>query len=187
MNKETAKAILIANLKGARAKRSKLTEIARAVRLLKHDEYSSTKALAKAFGVSRSIIEAFDRILDQPPEIRKLIESGEVLLDTSTKLVSITDRRRRIEIAKQVAGETAFDARYIIDYAKKHPEITAKECKRIVFASKDSVTSVHVVVVPLDDQLFRRFQDQASSRKLRLEDAAKLAIEEWLVRGAGTK
>src|SRR5438046_1293615 len=118
MDKTAAKAILLANLKGAKTKRSKLTDIARAIRLLKSDgEYASTRRLANAFGVSRSIIEAFDRILDQPAEIKKLIAEDKILLDTSTKLASIANADRRVEVAKEVAGETAFDARYIIDYA----------------------------------------------------------------------
>jgi hypothetical protein len=181
MNKDTAKALLIANLKGGRRKRSKLTTIAEAVRLLKGDrKYESSKELARAFGVSRQIIESFDKINDQPKEIQKLIDDGKILLDASTKLASVSDIPRRLELARVVAGETAFDTRYIIDYAKKHPELSAKECKEEVFASKDVTRNLHVLVIPLEEELFRNLRLRAATKKMRLEQAAKLAIQEWL-------
>ncbi len=184
MKKDTAKAILLANLKGPKRKRSPLMTIAQAVRTLKSDrDYRSTHDLAKSFRVSRSIIESFDKIPDHPAEIRKLISDGRILLDTSTKLAAIPNIRRRIELAKEVAGETAFDARYIIDYAKKHPESSARESKSAVISSKDSIRNLHVIVVPLDDTAFQRFRIAAAQRKLTLESAAKIAIEQWLIDG----
>ncbi|MCJ7456974.1 hypothetical protein MUP07_09605 [Candidatus Bathyarchaeota archaeon] len=181
MNTETAEAILIANLKGPRRKRLPLIEIAEAVRLLRK-KYGSTKKLAQAFDVSRPIIESFDRILDQPTAIKRLIAKDAILLDASTKLASIKDPHRRIELAKEIAGETAFDSRDIIDYAKKHPRGSAKECKRAVFASKEITRELHVIVLPLEDELFKGFKMAATTRKMRLEDAGKLAIREWVER-----
>ncbi len=183
MNKDTAQTLLIANLKGGRRKRSKLTTVAEAIRLLKNDKkYGSSKKLAEAFGVTRQIIESFDGINDQPKEIRRYIDEGKILLDASTKLGSVSKIPRRLELARVVAGETAFDTRYIIDYAKKHPELSAIQCKQDVLASKDVTRNLHVLVIPLEDEVFNNLRSVAVSKKLRLEQAAKIAIKEWLGR-----
>ncbi len=181
MDKDTARAILIANLKGDKIKRSPLLTIAEAVHVLVEDEgYGAYKKLAKEFDVTRSDIASFDRMLKHPPAIKKLIEKGEILIDASTKLASIRDTSRRIELAKVVAGMSAFDTRYIIDYAKKHPELTAEECKKAVLGSKAITRELHAVVVPLEAELFIQFKNKADRKGLKLEEAAKIAVQSWL-------
>jgi hypothetical protein len=186
MNKNTATAILIANLKGLKKKRLPLTKIAEAVRVLVRDEeYGSHKKVAKEFKVSRQIIEAFDKINDHPDEIKKLIEGNKILLDASTKLATIPNIQKRIELAKIVAGTTAFDTRYIIDYWKKHPELSAEESKQKALDSKSINSVLHAVIVPLEDELFSKFRDSATKKNLKLEEAAKLAIQEWVTQREG--
>lgn len=181
MDKDTAEAILIANLKGRKKKRSSLLTIAEAVRtLMESKEYESSVELAKKFDVSRPIIESFDKINDQPREIKKLIEEGKILLDASTKLSSISDLSKRVKFAKVVAGLTAFDTRYVIDYCKKHPELSPEECKKAVFDSKTVTRELHVVVVPLEEKQFSEFQNLSRMKGLKLDQAARLAIEEWV-------
>jgi len=183
MDIDEAKSILIANLKGSKRKRSSLITIARATRLLLRN-YGSTKKLASEFDVSRPIIESFDKINDQPKEIKKLIEEGKVLLDASTKLSTISDITKRIELANAVAGLTAFDTRYVIDYWKKHPELSAEKCKRIVLDSKSITKEIHVLVIPLEAEQYNAFQLAAKTKGLKTEDAARLAIMEWLEKHA---
>lgn len=179
MEIDKAKAILIANLKGKKRKRSSLITIAKATRLLLRN-YESTKKLASEFDVSRPIIESFDKINDQPEEIKKLIEERKILLDASTKLSTISDITKRIELANAVAGLTAFDTRYVIDYWKKHPELSAEKCKRIVLDSKSITKEIHVLIIPLETEHYNAFQLAAKTRGLKSEDAARLAIMEWL-------
>jgi len=179
MDTDKAKSILIANLKGSKKKRSSLISIAEATRsLLK--KYGSASRLASEFGVSRPIIESFDKINDQPDEIKKLISEEQILLDASTKLSSISNLRKRIELARAVAGLTAFDTRYIIDYWKKHPSLSAEDCKKIVLDSKEKKREIHVLVVPLKTEEYNEFQHLIKLRKLKPEDAARTAILEWL-------
>jgi len=181
VKKNEARAILIANLKGPRRKRLPLTIVAKAVRLLKNDEYGgSAKRLAKNYDVSRTIIESFDKILHHPPEIRKLISQGKILLDTSTKLSTVPDIRRRIELARVVADMTAFDARRVIDYWKKNPHLSTETCKTAVLESKTVERPIHLVRVTLDDELFNALSEEASRRKLSLDDTARVAIRQWL-------
>lgn len=181
MDKDTAKAILIANFKGSKRKRSPLLTIAKAVRLLLKDgEYNSSNQLAEAFDVSRPTVESFDKMNDQPNEIRKLIAEGKILLDANTKLSSIPDIKKRIEIAKVIAGLTAFETRDIIDYWKKHPELSPEECKKAVFESKTLTKEMHLVVIPLEPDQFNDFQNVARNKGLKIDEAAKLAIREWI-------
>jgi predicted nuclease with TOPRIM domain len=181
MDKDTAKAILIANFKGSKRKRSSLLTIAEAVRLLlKNGEYKTSKKLAEAFDVSRQIVESFDKMNDQPKEIQKLIAEGKVLIDANTKLASIPDIKKRIEIAKLVAGLTAFETRDIIDYWKKHPELSPEKCKEVVLKSKTHTQEIHLIVVPLETSQFDDFQKVAKSKGVKIDEAARLAIEEWI-------
>lgn len=176
---DKAKSILIANLKGSKKKRSSLLTIAEATRVLIH-HYGSSGKLALEFGVSRPIIESFDKINDQPEQIKRMIEEGKILLDASTKLSTISDMERRIELAEAVAGLTAFDTRYVIDYWKKHRELSPKECKKIVLESKTKTEEIHVLVIPLKAKEYNEFQLAAEISGLRFEDAARLAVMEWL-------
>lgn len=181
MDKETAEAILIANLKGSKRKRSPLLTIAEAIRLLlKHGEYKSSKRLAEVFGVSRQIVESFDKMNDQPEEIRKLIAEGKILIDANTKLASIPDINKRIKIAKAVAGLTAFETRDIIDYWKKHPELSVEECKETVLKSKTLTKEIHLIIVPLENSQFDEFQKIAKNKGMKIDEAAILAIREWI-------
>jgi DNA-directed RNA polymerase subunit F len=181
MNENEAKAILIANLKGAKTKRTPLPMIGQAVRLLiQSKEYGSSRELAKAFGVSRSIIESFDKINDQPPEIQELIQQRRILLDANTKLMTIKDLARRSEIAKAVAGLSAFDTRYTIDYCRKHPELSPEECKKAVENSKVVTRETHILVTPLSSEQFKEFESISKKANLTIEEAVKVAILEWI-------
>jgi hypothetical protein len=188
MDKDTAKTLLIANLKGNKLKRSSLLSIAEAVRtLLNNDEYGSVKKLAQGFNVSRATIESFDRINDQPEEIKKRIARGEILLDASTKLASISDKRKRVKLAKEIAGLSAFDTRYIIDYCKRNPDLTPKQCRKAVLDSKTITKEIHVVVVPLEEERFKLFQNISQKKGLKIDQAAREAIEQWMLRQDGEK
>jgi len=182
MDKETAKAILISNLKGSRKKRLPLTTISRAVRLLVNDnEYGSSRSVAKEFDITRQVIESFYRILDHPKEIQKLIKDGKILLDASTKLHSIKNIERRVEVANVIAGMIAFDSRDIIDYCKRKPNLSAEECKNIVLESKPVNIITHAVVAPLNECLFKQFKKIANNKNMNLHEAALAAIKKWII------
>lgn len=184
MDRKEAVFILVTNLKGSREKREPLTKIAEAVEtLLKDRQYDGdVTKLAAEYKVTPQVINEFRKVSKQPPEIKKMIRERKLGLDGSTKLSSIPDLDRRTELARVVEGMSQYDVRSIIDYAKKHTKVSAKEAKRIVLESKTITRDVHAIVIPLDDEDFREFAKFAQSRKIRLEDAAKLAIRELLAR-----
>jgi hypothetical protein len=183
MDKDEAKETLRANLKGAKRKSAPLLKIAEATRfLINNKEYGSVKKVADAFEISRQMIEAFDKINDQPEQIKKLIAEGKIGVDQSLKLSSVSDPKKRIELAKLVAGLNAKNTRFIIDYSKKHPELSIEEVKKAVAYPTLAQTSAHVVKVHLDSENFDKLITASKKMGLKVEEAGKIAIKEWLSR-----
>ena len=181
LNEKTARFILENNLKGSKKKRSSLIDIAKAVRyLLNNCEYSSRSELAKDFEISRPIIEAFDRINNQPTEIQQLIKKNKIGLDTSLKLLSIRDDKKRIKVAKAVVDLSSFDARYVIDFVKKRPDLSVEKCKQIVLASKIEQKKLNVLVIPLEEKIFLDFKKISNRKRQSIEDSAISAIQNWI-------
>lgn len=180
MNKDEAKRILSANLKGSKIKQLSLLIIAEAVRLLiKDKEYGSTSKLAESFGVKRPTIESFEKMNDQPEEIKKLIQEGQIRIDASTKLSSILDLKKRVNLAKAVAGLSAKDTRQIIDYCKKHPNLSPEECKKVVAYSKPK-KQFQSVKITLGYKEYEAFLAASKKAGLNLEETGKLAVSEWV-------
>ena len=188
MDRKEAIFILVTNLKGRREKREPLTRIAEAVKtVLEKDFGGNTKKLAASYKVTPEIINEFRIVSKQPPEIEKMIRQRRLGLDGSTKLYSIPDLKRRIEFARAVEGLSQYDVRSIIDYGKKHPELSAKECKRTVLESETVTSDVHALVIPMESELFEKFEHYSKARRLRLEDAATEAIKAMLEEAEGTE
>ena len=183
LDEDVAKAVLIANLKGHKKKRLSLVEIAKAVRfLVDNSGYDSYKELSREFKISSSIISAFDKINDHPKEVINLIKLEKIGLDASTKLLTKKDLKKRAQMAKIVSGLTAFETRQVIDYSKKHPELSYQKCKEIVLKSAPIKRHIHVVVVPLEEKIFSDFEKKCKENHLVLEKGATLAIKDWLRR-----
>lgn len=181
MDKEEAKVILISNLKGSARKRVPLIQISEAVHLLLNDkEYGSFYALRNEFKISRQILQSFYKILEQPSEIQKLINENKILLDTNEKLFSIKNIQKRIELANTVSGLSAFDARDVIDYYKRNPNLTPLQCKNYVLESKNIKINTHIIMVPLDEILYIELKNKAHINNMKIEDMASLAIKNWI-------
>jgi len=188
MDKDEAKRILLENLKGSKTKHSSLLTIAEAVRLLINDEeYMSTLKLAESFGVKRPTIESFDKMNDQPKEIKKLIREGQIRIDASTKLSSIPDMKKRVGIAKTVAGLSAKHTRQIIDYYKKHPNLSPEECKKAFADSKPAKKHFKSVEIQLESNEYDAFIAASKKTGVRLKEAGKQAISEWVQKQSQNK
>jgi hypothetical protein len=180
MNKEEAKAILRSNLKGSKKKRSPLLTIAEAVRLLVNDpDYGSTSKLAESFGVSRSTIEAFDKMNEQPAEIQKLIEDGKIGIGINPNLVSIANIERRISVANIIAGLRAKDARAVIIKCKKDCNLEPEQCKNAVINAKLTEKPTKSLTISLELSEHSKFLETAKRAGLSTKEAAKQAISDW--------
>lgn len=184
MDKDEAKKILIANLKGSKRKSAPLLTIAAAVRFLASDkEYGSTSKLAEGFDVKRPTIESFDKMNDQPEEIKKLIEEGKIGIDASTKLSTIPDRERRVRLAKAVAGLSAKQTRQTISYSKKYPNLSPEDCKKAVTNFKPAKKQVKSVAIHLESEDYEAFIAASKKSGLRPEEAGKQALLKWIKAG----
>ncbi|WNZ28446.1 MAG: hypothetical protein IAX21_07195 [Candidatus Bathyarchaeota archaeon] len=183
MDKVKAKKILSENLKGKKKKQVSLLTIAEAVRLLANDkEYGSTSKLAESFGVKRPTIESFDKMNDQPDEIKTLIQQDKIRIDASTKLSSISDLKKRVDLAKAVAGLSAEDTRNIINYSKKHSKLTSEECKKAIEDKKAKKSQIKLIKIPLKNSDYNAFLKISKKKGLKLEEAGKQAISEWTLK-----
>ena len=181
MDRKEAIFILVTNLKGRRDKREPLTRIAEAIEtVLEKDFDGKVNKLARSYKVTPQIINEFRKVSNQPPEIRKMIAERKLGLDASTKLYTIADTRKRIALARAVKGLNQYDIRSIIDYSKMHPDIPADKVKRTILESKTVTEDIHALVIPLDAGTFEKLSRFAGEKRLRLEDAAKLAITRLL-------
>ena len=180
MNKDEAKAILHSNLKGSKKKRSPLLIIAQAIRLLVNDdEYGSTSKVAESFGVSRSTIEAFDKMNDQPTEIQKLIEDGKIGIGINPNLVSIANIERRISVANIIAGLRVKDARAIITKCKKDRNLEPERCKNAVINTKSIEKPRKSLTISLELSEHSAFLEASKKAGFSTKEAAKQAISDW--------
>lgn len=181
MNKEEARAFVRANLKGKKKKEAPLLIIAEAVRLLVSDrEFGSTTKLADSFSVKRPTMESFDKMNDQPAEVKKLIEEGKIGIDNNSKLASIVDVQRRIAVAYTIAGLRTRDAREIIAKCKKDCNLEPEECKKAVINAKPPKKSIKVLAIPLEPQEHSKFFKASEKAGLSPKEAGKQAIAEWV-------
>jgi len=178
LDEETALAVLLTNLKGRKKKDYLAT--AQSSRFLKQ-KYGSCEKVAKKVGVSSEIIREFDSLVDLPQKVKRLIATRAIKLDTGYRIsTQIEGGDRQTEIAKEVANLGAFDARAIIEYARKNRHLSAEECKRRVLGSKTVTERLHVFVLSLPEATFQELKLQSQKLKTSLEELAAKIIEDWL-------
>ena len=178
LDEETALAILLMNLKGRKKKDYIAT--ASACRFLRK-LYGSYANVAEKVGVSSEIIREFDSLQDLPDEVKEMVSKGIIRLDTGYRIsTKLDEAKRKIDIAKAVASLGAFDARAIIEYAQKNPEMPTAEVKSRVLGSKTVTEKVHVFILPLPEEIFQPLKAESAKLKVRPEELVKNIIQEWL-------
>lgn len=181
MNEETALAVLFANLKG-RKKKDYITT-AKCCRYLRK-LYGSLKKVADKVGVSSEIIREFDSLLDLPKDVQQLISKRLIKLDTGYRIsMRIEGAEKQREIANAVLDLGAFDARNVIEYARKNPKLPAEECKRRVLKSKTVTEKLHIFILPLPGETFGKLTTTAKELKMKPEDLVRKIVQEWLAKG----
>lgn len=178
LDEETALAILLTNLKGR--KKKDYLSTAKACRFLRK-LYGSCAKVAEKVGVSSEIIREFDSLNDLPEEVKQMVSTGTIKLDTGYRIsTKIKGEKRQIDIAKAVADVGAFDARAIIEYAQKNPEMPAEEVKFRVLGSKTKKEKIHLFVLPLTEKNYQLLKSQSIELRIRPEKLIEKIIKEWL-------
>lgn len=178
LDEETALAILFRNLKGPKKKDYLAT--ANACRFLTQ-LYRSHRKVAEKAGVSSEIIREFDSLNDLPEAVKKLVSKGSIKLDIGSRIsTQIESEKRKVEIARAVADMRTFDARAVIEYAKKNLNTPASEVKSRVLRSKTVTEKVHIFVMPLPHDIFQKLKTESNRLKIRPEELVKKILQEWL-------
>lgn len=176
-DEETALAILFTNLKGKKKKNYLAT--ADACRFLKK-RYGACAKVAEKCGVSSEIIREFDSLVDLPDEVKKLVSTGAIKLDTAYRISTKINPRKQIDVARAVANLGAFDARAIIEYVSKNPDKPVDECKSRVLRSKTVTEKVHLFILPLQEEIFGKLETASKELKIRPEDLVRKIVGDWL-------
>jgi len=180
-NEERTVANLYLNLKGGKRKKDDWITIARDVKQLS-DFYKSPAEAARKLGVSYELVRSIMKILDLPKEVQTMIKEGSILYDAAQRLSRLNSRTRQLEVAKAVAGLPSHQARDIIQYAKRYPDASLTDFKRRVTRPKPRREEIHLTVLPLKQETFRRLQTLSQRHKTSAQKLIVNIIDEWLHR-----
>ncbi len=181
MTLEEDLAIGFANLKGRRDKDYLAT--ARALKRLKdHPKYNTNAKLAETFQVSREIIREFLSLLELPGEVQSSIEAGALKLEHGRRLRQLARKRPDLvmDAAQAMRDLSAHEARHVVDYALKHPELGISEAKEQVLSSKPEVRKEFHVVAILPEREYRDLSQRAQRRKMAVSDLVTSLVVDWL-------
>jgi len=113
-----------------------------------------------------------------------LIRDEKILFDAAQRINTIKikgnkhkEELRQIRIAKEIAGLKSHQQREIIRYAKKFPNSSLKNYKKRVITPRET-RRIHVVIVSLDEPMFKELNRIAKKRSLSLEKMIVELIDE---------
>ena len=179
LSEEEALAILITTLK----KRKKILNpllVAKACRYL-FELYGSIDRVAKRIEISSEMIREFICIDHLPEEVKDLIRQGLIQgIDIPYRLSRIDNSQRQIEVAKTIIGLNSHTVRDVVEYARRHPEKSAEECKQEVLKAKGTTIELHVIPIKLSETILKSLENKAKNENKRLEDLIKSRIEDKL-------
>jgi len=182
-NENKLLANLFLNLKGSKKKREDWISIAKKCKKIVTDS-KDRKEAAQKLGVSTELIRAILNLLELPDEVQQLIKEGKILFDAAQRINTIKlndtkkEQEKRIEVAKTISGLSSHEQREIIQYAKKFPNSSLKDFTKRVSKHRE-VRQIHVVVLPLENDVYYVLQNQAKRKKISLEKIILEIIEEW--------
>jgi hypothetical protein len=182
---DTAIGIASRNLKGPRDKNLLLTAEALAT-IRRELDHGSTAAVARRLQVSREIVREFLNLLDLPAAIQDRFRRGALRTLEQGRRLHQLQRAREADLesaAEAMRGMTAHEARDLVAYLIKHPEVEVPEAVAAIDEAKARHTRLFVVVMDLEEGDFRGLQVYATRRGLGVAEAAaelvRTGLEAW--------
>lgn len=172
-----ALAILFANVKTHREK--DFRKAAEATRYLRESERMSYTEIGKAVGADGWTISQFDKLYDLPESVWKRIDSGEIKLDKGY-LISKMGKEVQAELGDALSDLKTNDARAMVEYVVKNPDLSIGECKRKVLESKTVKEKLFMVVVPLPEETYVKLKQDSMKRNISVDEMVKKIVVEWL-------
>lgn len=176
---------LFVNLKGDKKKKEDWISIAKKCKEISQN-YNSRTELAEKLGVSTELIRAILSLLELPDEVQQLIKDKRILFDAAQRINTIDNEKRQIEVAKTIAGLSSHEQREIIQYAKKYPDSKLSNFKKRV-TSKLTTDKIHVVVLPVKEDLFGLLYRESIRKKISVEKLILNIVDEWRIERRKTK
>ena len=167
MDELQADVICFSNLKGSKEK--DLLGTAEALQFKKGlPGFGSNSSVGTYYGVSGEMVRQFLTLLTLPKHIQSLIAEGKLGLDISSRLARVSRQRPAVvdELAYAVSDLPAMDARDVIEYVIKNPDVAAGEAKRRVMDSKTVIEDEYYVVVVFSKEEYDRIEYEARRRQM---------------------
>lgn len=181
MDRTEALAICFANLKGSKHKDLLLT--ARALHYLKSlPEYGSNSKVGSAVDVSGEMVRQFLALLELPRGIMEMIDRHELNLEQSRRLWQLSNHRPAslLEAADAIKTLSAMDARHVIKYLIRHPELSVTEARNQLLDSKTVSQKEFHVITLLSAEEYRSLTNAAQKRGLSPNALATNLVKRWL-------
>ena len=163
-----ALATVYLNLRGGKKKKSNWIEIATAVKWAVR-RYGGVGAAAEKLGYSYELVRTIPTLLTLPKEVREQVRNGKILYDAAQRLARLKDPDQQRKTAQAIIGMTSHDARQVIQFAKRFPDRDPQDFRRQVESSKATTKEVHVVILPLREELFLKLRRQAQEENVSVE------------------
>lgn len=135
--------------------------------------------VAQETGYGQTTLEELLMLLKLPDEIQDLLKSHDLGYEAH-KLVNITPKSRKIQLANALVGMSTKDVRALIEYAKKNKELAVVKCKEAVVKSKTVKEKIFMVLVELSEEQYVQLKQKAERKRLSADTLATSVIREWL-------
>lgn len=178
-NEDKILAKLYLNLKGPKKKKDNWIEIARMCKLLT-DHYGSVKEVANKLGVHYEIIRSILKLLTLPEEVKELIENNLILFDVGQRIARIKDKETQTKVAKAVVGLSNYDAREVIQYAKKFPQASIKDFKKRILNSKNKSEKINLAIIPLKEEIYTLLKEYSQKENISPEKLILRIVNQWI-------
>lgn len=175
MDEDTADAALIGGFKGSKLKPVSLMLMARAIRF-KTEKLGTYEAVAKQYNVSKTLVAQFDKLNNLHKDVQRLVDQNKLGLDQGYR-ISFLSKEKHLEVAKVCQNLNAVDTRHLIEFLKKNPAVPVLEAKERLLKAKSIVEKMHLVIVPLPEDVHKAVSEAAKSHKMTVEEYIMRAIQ----------
>jgi hypothetical protein len=134
-------------------------------------------------------VREFLTLLDLPESVQGLLAERRLNLEQGRRLWQLAKTRPNIvdDAAQAMLGMTAMDARHLVEYLRKHPELSVEQAKQQLIDSKTITVREFHVVAMLAEAQYRSLEREARRRRTSVNRLVTDVVTEWLTEGSGER
>lgn len=180
-NKETKLlAELYSYLKGPKKKPVDWITIAEQCSELVSLSDNSVKIAASKLGVSYQLLRTIIGLLKLPPEIQVLVKKRLIGYDAASRLNTIKNTSKQVEVANIISGLPSHWQREIIQHSAMFPNADLSEFRERVKNSREPQPSTHILILPIPEEDYSFLEKLNSNKKSSVTDMVSHIIAEWV-------